>query len=347
MKNLVLTVNYELFFGGDPGTVENCMIRPTRRLAEILKESGCKMTIFWDIMHFYRLKELENEVSDLRFDREIIEKQIRLLVKEGHDVQLLIYPHWLDAIWKNNRWYFSYNRFSLHRLFDKPDTENIQSILGCITQGKKLMEEVCRLEDPNYRVRVFRAGGSRIDPFGPIADALYENNIIVDSSAGCGMKSVTTISPYDFTRLPNYLHYRFDNSLMRHNSEGKFWEFVKETIKVPLYIRFFFYFLRSFFYNGKGHYGDGKRLGFTKKEQSGHLWSKIGSRYYRLTPEDMDPIRWKYLYNKSREYGVVVLHPKNMSPFTIEILHHSLEKCEIRFHTLLDRIKEIKVYDDL
>ncbi len=347
MKNLVLTVDYELFFGSDPGTVENCMIRPTRRIAEVLREYGCKMTIFWDIMHFYRLKELESEVKDLRFDREIIEKQIRWLIREGHDVQLQIYPHWLDAIYKNNRWYFSYNRFSLARLWDNPDADDVQTVMGCITKAKNLMEEICRKEDPTYRVRAFRAGGYRVEPFERIAEALYANNILVDSSAAYGMKSRTPISPFDFTRLPRYLHYRFDNNLLIHNPEGRFWEFTKETIKVPFYMRFFFYFLRSFFYKGKGRFGDGKRLGFTKKEQSGHLWSKIGSRYVRLTPEEMDPIRWRYLYSNARENAVVVLHAKNMSPFTVQMLHQSLEKGELRFVSLIDRMKELKVYEDI
>jgi len=347
MKNLVLTVDYELFFGRDPGTVENCMIRPTRRLAEVVKEFGCKMTIFWDIMHFYRLKELEVEVNELRFDRQIIEKQIRWLVSEGHDVQMSIYPHWLDATWKNNRWNFSYNRFSLHRLWDEADADNVQTILGCITKGKALMEEICQLEDSNYKVRAFRAGGYRVEPFDRIAEALYANNIIVDSSAAFGMKSRTTISPFDFTKLPKYMQYRFDDTLLRHNPEGRFWEFTKETIRIPLFIRFLFYFWRNFFYTGKGRFGDGKKLGFTRKEQSGHLWSKIGARYFRLTPEEMDPIRWKYLHSKARSNALVVLHSKNMSPFTIQMLHQSLVNGEFRFISLLERLKVLKVYDDL
>ncbi len=347
MKNLVLTVDYELFFGTDPGTVENCMIRPTRRLASVLKEFGCKMTIFWDIMHFYRLKELENDVPDLRFDREIIEKQIRWLVSEGHDIQLQIYPHWLDASWKNNRWYFSYNRFSLHRLWSENEPENVQTILGCVTKAKNLLEQICQMEDPNYKVRAFRAGGYRVQPFEQLAHALNFNNILVDSSAAYGMKSRSPISPFDFYRLPTYLHFRFDKSLERPNTEGQFWEFPKETIKVPFHIRLFFYILRNFFFTGKGRYGDGKRLSFTKKEQTGHMWSKIGSRYYLLTPEEKDPIRWKYLSSKARNNGMVVLHAKNMSPFTIQMLQQTLQKGDIRFIPLIDRIKEVKVYDDL
>ena len=81
MKPLLLSVDYELFFGDDAGTVENCMIRPLNHLMEILEPSGSKMTVFIDVMHYYRLKELEREVPDLRFDRELIDKRCQFSEK--------------------------------------------------------------------------------------------------------------------------------------------------------------------------------------------------------------------------------------------------------------------------
>jgi hypothetical protein len=346
MKQLILTVDYELFFGDDAGTVENCMIRPVKRLMEVLDVYGGQMTVFWDILHFYRLKQLEGEVPDLRFDRELIEKQIQQLLIRGHDVQMHIHPHWLDARWENKKWRFTYNRFSLHRLWDEGDTENVETIMGCITQSRLLMEEVCRVAQPDYKVRVFRAGGYRVEPFERLADALRSNNIKVDASAAFGMKSYEPQFPFDFSRLPSYLHYRFDTSVLRHTLEGYFWEFPKETIKVPGHVRFFFYFLQNFVFVGNGSFGDGKRLHFTRREQSGHWWSQIGSRYYRLTPEGMDPIRWHYLVKKARQNGQTVLHSKSMSPFTIRMLDASMKNKEVAFKSLLQRIKQLPVYDD-
>ena len=243
MKQLILTVDYELFFGDDAGTVENCMIRPVKRLMEVLEVYGGKMTVFWDILHFYRLKQLEDEVDDLRFDRELIQKQIQELLIHGHDVQMHIHPHWLDARWENRKWRFTYERFAIHRLWDNGDAENIETIMGCITQSRLLMEEVCQAVMPHYKVRVFRAGGYRVEPFERLAEALSSNNIKVDASAAFGMKSYETQFSFDFSHLPAYLYYRFDSSVLRHSLEGSFWEFPKETIKVPWYMRFIFYFL--------------------------------------------------------------------------------------------------------
>lgn len=347
MKQLILTVDYELFFGSDAGTVENCMIRPTRRLAEVLGEYNCRMTVFWDILHFYRLRQLEEEVKDLKIDRELIEKQIRWLVRQGHDVQMHIHPHWLDSQWVNKKWRFNHTRFSLHRLWDEADPNNIETILGCITQSRLLMEEICRKEDPEYQVRVFRAGGYRVEPFERLADALRANGIKVDSTASFGMKSHSVDFPFDYTRMPVFLHYRFDRSTLTHSQEGEFWEFPKESVKVPWYGRILFYFLRNFFYTEKGHFGDGKRLSFTKKEQTGHMWTRLGSRYYLLTPEEKDPIRWRYLVAHARENALAVLHTKNMSPFTIQMLHQFLENRHLRFRSLLERINELNIYPDV
>jgi hypothetical protein len=347
MKHIVLTVNYELFFGTDSGTVENSMIRPTRRLAETLDEFGCKMTVFWDILHFFRLKQLENEIKDLKYDREVIEKQIRWLIRNGHDVQMLLYPHWLDAKWNNKKWKFSYNRFSIHRLWDEPDPDNPETITGCITISKKLMEEVCQQEDPNYRVRVFRAGGSRVEPFERLSAALETNNILVDSSAAYGMKSRMEVFPFDYTRMPSHRHYRFDTSVLNQDLEGKFWEFPKESIKIPGFMRVAFYFLRNFYFSSRGSFGDGKKLNFTKLEQSGHLWALIGPRHVRFTPEEMDPVRWKYMLERARENSLAVIHAKNMSPYTVQMLHQSLQNRKVYFHSLYKRLTDLEVYPDL
>ena len=346
MKQLLLSVDYELFFGSDAGTVENCMIRPVNKLMEVLDNSGGKMTVFWDILHFYKLKQLEHEVDDLKFDRKLIEKQIQNLLINGHDVQMLIHPVWLDARWENRKWKFTYNRFVISRLWEDGDDANMETIMGCITQSRLLMEQVCRVVQPQYKVRVFKAGGYRVEPFGSLVAALKYNNIRVDDSTAFGMKSFSSIYPFNYSCLPSYLYFRFDSSVLIHNIEGYFWEFPEGTVKVPWYIRILFYFLQNFVFTGNGSYGDGKKLNFIYKEHSGHWWSKVGGRYYRLTTEGQDAIRWHYLIKKAPPFSQAVLHSKNMSPFTIGVLKSSLKKKEVSFMSLIQRIKQLSVYDD-
>ena len=66
MKKIVLTIDYELFLGEKTGNVKNCMIEPTEKLASILEKNSSRMTVFWDILHYYRLLELEKSFSELR-----------------------------------------------------------------------------------------------------------------------------------------------------------------------------------------------------------------------------------------------------------------------------------------
>ena len=142
MKQIILSIDYELFLGKDTGSVKSCMIEPTEKLAKYLSVNRSKMTVFWDILHFYKLQELENKFPELKKDRIAIQNQIVSLAEQGHDIQLHLHPHWLDANFLDGKWEFTYERFKLHSLTDSNKTDDINSILGCITIAKNLMEKV-------------------------------------------------------------------------------------------------------------------------------------------------------------------------------------------------------------
>ena len=48
--------------------------------------------------------------------------------------------------------------------------------------SKKLMEDLIRKVNPDYKVTTFRAGGYLIEPLNKIKDALLKNEIKIDSS---------------------------------------------------------------------------------------------------------------------------------------------------------------------
>ena len=95
MKKIILTIDYELFLGPKTGNVKDCMIEPTEKLASIIEKNGSRMTVFWDILHYYQLLQLENRYPELKQDKLLIEKQILDLSRRGHDIQLHLHPHWL------------------------------------------------------------------------------------------------------------------------------------------------------------------------------------------------------------------------------------------------------------
>ena len=43
VKKIILTIDYEVFLGKETGSVKDCMIEPTKRLASILEKNGSKM----------------------------------------------------------------------------------------------------------------------------------------------------------------------------------------------------------------------------------------------------------------------------------------------------------------
>ena len=91
--NIFLTFDYELFFGENPGSVEKCMLEPTRDLLRIAKGRNVSYTFFVDIGYIIRAEEypeLEEEVSKVK-------TQLLHLVSLGHDLQLHVHPHWENA----------------------------------------------------------------------------------------------------------------------------------------------------------------------------------------------------------------------------------------------------------
>lgn len=346
MKSFLLSVDYELFFGSNSGTVENCMTRPVYRLMNELEKCNCKMTIFWDILHFFRLKEMEEKVIELHYDRLIIQKQIESLLEKGHDIQMLINPHWLDARWENNKWHFSYQRFSIHRLWNDSNPNDIETILGCVTQCKKMMEEVCQKVDSNYKVRVVRMGGGRIEPFMQIKDALLANDIKADSSYMCGFKTKNPY-PVDFTKGPTCAtFFRFNDSVLEADINGKFWEFPKGVVKMPSFYRFVFYVQGLFSKETHSRYGDGVPLKFTYKETWGHKWLFWGARNYRLSLEYITPYKWNYLFRKAKNKSQVVINSKHIGPHTIRFIRSLIANNEIRFFSFKDKLKELSVYEN-
>ncbi|MGC3833446.1 hypothetical protein ACPSKX_03745 [Moritella viscosa] len=45
---LILSLDYELFFGDNTGSIENCMINPTQLLLQLLNKYNCKVSLFVD-----------------------------------------------------------------------------------------------------------------------------------------------------------------------------------------------------------------------------------------------------------------------------------------------------------
>ena len=339
-KEIILTIDYELFLGKETGSVREIMIKPTQKLLSILEKNGSKMTVFWDILHYYRLLELEKQHFELNQDRLLIEEQILELARKGHSIQLHLHPHWLNAEYENNKWIFKYDRFKLHNLSVENNPEDINTILGCITITKKLMEGLIRKVCPEYKITAFRAGGYLIEPFSKLKDALTANEIKIDSSVCPDLLNNNGNFSFDFKSYPNKQKYNFEFSPKDIVNTGSFTEIPITTVKIPALINIYFSFIRRIKYpdleserkgSGTGDYFRSNRYTDLMK-----LISLLRPSVRQLTTDSCFKERCSYKLKKIPDYSNMILHPKLLNRHTIEILDEYISKNKIRFFSIQD-----------
>lgn len=334
-KRIILTIDYELFLGKETGSVQEIMIEPISKLSSILDKNGSKMTVFWDVLHYYRLLELEKNFMELKQDRLLIEEQVLDLLKKGHDIQLHLHPHWLDAKYENRKWIFIYDRFKLHKLLKDKNSKDINTVLGCVTLAKKLMEDLIRKVKPDYRVNTFRAGGYLIEPFSTLRDALVANEIKIDSSVCPDLVNDNEIFSFDFRSYPNESIYSFEYSPKQIVNSGSFIEIPITTIKIPALLNIYFTLLRILKYShleserkgsGTGDYF--KAVGFLGIKR---LLSIAHPRFRQLTTDGSFKERFTYKFNRVPEYSTMILHPKLLNSHTLSILDDYVSTNKARF----------------
>ena len=105
---IILTFDYEIYFGKESGTIEKCMIEPTEVLLNKLNFYNIKGIFFIDILFYIKMLSY----SELTEKAKLMKEQIKKMVESGHRVELHLHPHWLDAEYKNKKWIFkSYKRY--------------------------------------------------------------------------------------------------------------------------------------------------------------------------------------------------------------------------------------------
>ena len=92
--NIYITLDYEIYFGENHGTVENCIIYPTSELIRIAEKYNVRFSFFVDSGFILKLDEFRKRFPVLENDYQAIIKQVNYLSATGHDIQLHIHPQW-------------------------------------------------------------------------------------------------------------------------------------------------------------------------------------------------------------------------------------------------------------
>ncbi len=215
-RDVVLSFDYELFFGDLSGSVLKTLIEPTNRILDTLDSVNGKAVFFVD---YLMLKRMKSESEKTLLEASIIENQLRDIVRRGSRLELHLHPHWLDAKYKNGEWDFSdFNHYCLNSL-------SKEIITQLFVEGTDYLNSLAQSVDPSYKVIAFRAGGWAILPFNMIKDGFLKSGIYIDSSVTSKMLISGYTHSVDFRNSPNNAVYSFDDDVLKETGRGCFCEF--------------------------------------------------------------------------------------------------------------------------
>lgn len=219
MKRIILSFDYELFFGDVSGTVQKTLIEPTNILLDSMDAVGFKGSFFVDWL-MLKYINLEDDIH-CKNDYLLIINQLKDIIRRGHRIELHIHPHWIDAKYKGDGfWDFSdFRNYSLPKLPQSYVTE-------LIVNGKDYLELIAREVDPNYKIVAFRAGGWCVKPFVKLQEGFLKAGILIDSSVMPGVEITTDYSYCNFLSIksPSKGYYSFTEEPDMPSAQGRFLE---------------------------------------------------------------------------------------------------------------------------
>lgn len=303
--NIFITLDYEIYFGENHGTVEKCIIYPTSELIRIAEKYDVKFSFFVDCGFILKLDEYRKKFPQLEKDHTAITEQIKYLSATGHDIQLHIHPHWEDSYYNGERWVINVKRY---KLVDFNETE----ISDIVYRYKKVLADLT-----GKPIFTYRAGGWCLQPFNKLKKIFQNNNITLDSSVFKNGFYSSANYNYDFRNAPDKDIYHFDEDPAKEDENGYFTEVPISAIKnSPLF------FWKLFLLGRKNPYlhkplGDGRAMaapGYRKKLLT----------QYTNNPVSIDGYNAQYLQRslkelikKDFEHMVVIGHPKALSRYSI------------------------------
>ena len=264
MFKIIFTLDYEIHGNGD-GCPNELLIKPTNQILKLFNKYGAKLTILADGAEILKFKEYKNNVGVDKFYYDEIVKQLQLVVKQSHDVQLHIHSSYFKSSYSSGKWQQDWENYNLAEL---PYSRIFEIVKTC----KELLESIIRQVKPDYKCNVFRAANWSMIPTENIAKALINNCIKIDTSVYKYGKSYGRVT-YDYSSaysniIPWFLN-NDDICKIDHNGE---------LLEIPIYCenRYFWHFItyirlfrmiRSRFHKHNkidtikkgGEYGDSKK----------------------------------------------------------------------------------------
>jgi len=200
MKNMALTLDYELY-GDGSGDVFEHMIHPTERILAICRHHDIRLTLFFEVLEYIRLKQewaSGNKMGYTADPTAAIEQQLQSMAAAGHDIQLHVHPQWVNAQYIDGAWQVDFENWRLGDF----DVSSAYSIEDMLREGKQVIEDLIKPVFSDYQCTILRAGGYNVMPSEPVYKAMVNVGLKVDSSVYPGGFEAGDLSRYDFRAAP-------------------------------------------------------------------------------------------------------------------------------------------------
>jgi hypothetical protein len=243
-KQILLTFDYEPFLGSSSGTAQNCVIKPTNALLDILEKYRAQAIFFVDTLYLENLKKHDVNAFDL------IVNQLQVAYSKKHVIFPHIHPHWLDAVFEEKTRTFSLKNITRYSLSSLTD----EDIHRLFKESIDFLKQI----GISYDVWGYRAGGWCIQPFSLFKMAFKEQHINYDFSVLPGYQNEHPNQKFDFSNVKMHTPYFFEDDVTINGSNGNFVEFPISTISYGAPTLLADKFVRKYLWktNDRG-YGDG------------------------------------------------------------------------------------------
>lgn len=341
-KNILLTFDYELFLGKKSGTVENCLLKPTNQLLEILEKRKAKAIFFIDTTYLQRLISISKTNKEAKNDFEKITKQLVRMAREGHYLYHHLHPHWLDAIYleKLNQWSLEKtDKFVFHSLREqeKDDLFKFSNIF---------LSSIYKDAEKEIPSDGYRAGGLYIEPFRSIAPFFEKYGINYEFSVVSGEKKEGDLYYYDFTNSPRNRIYNFEKKIAEEELNGIYVEYPISMLRIKgltkiingIYYRFMLSNIKN------KPFGDGLSVGNEINKKPKKTLKKYYSFNIAMSVELLNPFLLP-LYKKMIKQNSFIhflSHPKLISTCSLVSLDKMLQFCMRKYDVEFDFKKMVQ-----
>ena len=338
---ILLTFDYELPLGYCKD-YQKALFTPTANLINCANSLEVPIVFFADVCSAIRFKDWDYENYYLPFC-----DQLKKSLRDGHDVQLHIHPHWMNSTFANGQFIPSPN-FSLSSFKEPLSGYSIEKI---IDEAFAELIKIGKAGEVDYKCIAFRAGGYDVEPESKrILGKLYELGVRMESSVIKDFYLDYSFSHIDYSNSPEDSSWLISKNGPLTKAGSDLLELpissmpitvadivrrrVKKTLKGKIYQQ------RVFTNSGKGFLAISGNQTIKSKLKKITNPQVLSFDKEHLEYEDLEAIVAYNVEKYKNEPGHLILtaiaHPKSMGMYHLNLMKEFVEKSRNKYKDQLE-----------